>query len=701
MRLPSKYSSKLSSIYQNISALSLIVSLSLVIFSACDELEELGDELLDDLTGDYKTGPRKLSGDDAFKHLSPDRSSAPETNVASIQRVIDQEIHLENTGSMMMESDEADEFLRGVVYERQRFDLNNYQLIDIEDRVDSEMGTQQKSNCSFELPEPLLMYEDYLIPGLEKIPVRDQMRRGTCAAFAGIGSIEYAALNSVDPEDPDGGPSANLSTLDLSEQRFYWMSKPDCQGPNGCECPGCAEGSWYGKGMESSANDASGSYNIPLETDCPYNGEKGANDTQYPQANSCTEGAVRVEEVSSWCGTDDLIELLHRGYAVPYGSPLSSNWENNDGLITAKGIYEQGSTVHAGGHAYLIVGYRLLPDMPEEGGMCFYVKNSWGKGWGAGGIACQTLQWMREVTFDGFISLNQPVALKVSIREDLRGAETLPDNDMAETEEAEELPEEEEIVEEEELIPAPQPDLDPEENESDPETEPVDEEMMPSGEFSYAKLYGPNETYYEVEISEEDDELLIRGLLRQRLGETKAMRVKAEGDKLIYKGDVVGRRNGDTLTLCTGKWSSLCSLRYRKSDGLFYLQFRDDDLRKVKPEEVSAARGEWYDLDLGAGSRYGVFLPKDVISLEFLANPKTYVRLGGKNAARVSLRKVEDEVDFDIRLGGQDIGILKLSDPLESALCSGSAYRDRCQLRGVRDTFVLPRNRGKRQRREP
>ena len=44
-------------------------------------------------------------------------------------------------------------------------------------------------------------------------------------------------------------------------------------------------------------------------------------------------------------------------------------------VITKKDFGADGSTIHAGGHAYLIVGYRELPEMPEEGGICFVVKS--------------------------------------------------------------------------------------------------------------------------------------------------------------------------------------------------------------------------------------------------------------------------------------------------------------------------------------
>ena len=63
-----------------ISGVSLALGVTLI--CGCDELEEIAKEVTDELTEDYKTGPRELSGDDAFKHISPDRSTSPKTNTA-------------------------------------------------------------------------------------------------------------------------------------------------------------------------------------------------------------------------------------------------------------------------------------------------------------------------------------------------------------------------------------------------------------------------------------------------------------------------------------------------------------------------------------------------------------------------------------------------------------------------------------------
>ena len=636
---------------------------------------EVAEELLQSL----RTGQRSLSDDDAFKHLKKDRTAAPETDVSSVMKVIDGEV----TGEPEMDDPGVQSLLRRVVHPRNTINEAAFDLVNFEDFGLNDGPPGQKKACSgYEVVDAELMYDDYLIPGIEKIPVRNQGQRGTCAAFAAIGSIEYTVLN---PTDGEGGHKA-LPTFDLSEQRFYWMSKDDCQGPSGCDCPGCQEGSWYGVGFEASKNG--GGLNIPLETDCPYNNRPGGNDTQYPQKASCETGAVKVKEVEYWCGVDELIGLLDRGYAVPYASPLSSNWEANDGLVTKKDLVAQGNTVHAGGHAYLIVGYKQLPDMQDEGGICFYVKNSWGTGWGVNGFACQTLAWMQSVNFDGFIGHQQPVVLDLEVREDLVDTEELPpDNEDAEEDQADDIPDDEEIdPEDEDVLPPPEP---------DPKPEPAPDPEPDSWET--AKLLGPNDAYYKVEVSERDGFLYVRGLLLGDKGASKPLQVKKSGNNLSFQGDRVGALKDGVLKLCTDEWAALCSVRYRASDKQAYIQFRNDDLRKVQGSEHSADKGEWLDLNLGNAS-YGIFIPTDLASVNFLANPKTFIRLGGSEPARLSLRKASGTADFDIHLGGQNVGRLVGGSPASSSLCSGD-FAQSCRVVGGTRAFVLPRNLGSRKAR--
>ncbi|MBU0554277.1 hypothetical protein KKF91_02435 [Myxococcota bacterium] len=627
-------------------SLSLLVGLT----SGCGDIAE------------YLSGPRQLGDEDFFRFARQDRQSAPPTDVQAVQAVVDHEVAVAQGDAPPALDEDAQAMLRRTVQARLQIDEEGFERVDFFEEGLSEPAFAQKKACALDFDPAALQHKDYMIPNVDKIPVRDQGGRGTCAAFAGIGSLEYNTLATIAPK---------LPTLNLSEQRFYWMSKSECQGPSGCECPGCSEGSWYGAGFNASSG---GDLDIPLETDCPYNPQQGKNDTQYPQRGSCQEGAVGVSGVQEWCGLDDLVDLLERGYAVPYASPLSSNWEMNDGLITLRDLRAMGETIHAGGHAYLIVGYKRLPNMPDEGGMCFYIKNSWGKGWGVNGYSCMTVAWMKEVTYDGFLSWPQPVVTQMEIRDDLRD-KLPPDNEEAEDESAPDVPDDGDDGAKIPPEPAPEPEPAP----------PLD------SEYEETRIYGPNESYYKVEAAPRDGELWVRGILRSGDDRSEPVRVMREGDKLIYDGDEVGAVEEGRIKLCTAEWASMCSLRFRAKDSRMYIQFRDDDLRAVKPEEVNKKQGQWLGLPV-LGDTYQIFIPS-TDDPSFLLDPKTYIKINDEPALRFSLRAEKAlSTNFELLLMGQPVGVLKLLDPKSSALCSGD-YASECQLLGKSKLNVIPRNR--------
>ena len=125
-----------------------------------------------------------------------------------------------------------------------------------------------------------------------------------------------------------------------------------------------------------------------------------------------------------------------------------------------------------------------------------------------------------------------------------------------------------------------------------------------------------------------------------------------------------------------------------------YVQFRDDDLRSVKPAEVGADRGEWFQIRLG-GNTYGLFMPSNVDTAEFLVDPKTYLRLGDSQPARLSLRhRLTDPTELSIRIQGYPVGRLNLFQPDRSSLCSGD-FANRCQIVNDGRLTVVPRNSGK------
>jgi len=453
-------------------------------------------------------------------------------------------------------------------------------------------------------------------------------------------------------------------------------------------------------GLQASVD--AGDVDLPLETDCPYNGEAGERDTQAPLLDSCGTGAAEITEMTTWCGMQEAVDLLHQGFAIPYASPLTANWERNDGLITKKDFSEAGESGHAGGHAYLIVGYKKLPDMPEEGGICFVIKNSWGTGWGINGYSCMTLAWMKAVTFTDFITYKQPAVKVVHLRDDLKAADELPpDNEDAEDQSEPDVPPEPEPdadTDEDgsDKLPPEEPDIDPDPDKDeliDDNVEPTPE--PPADQFTEAVLYGANDAYYKVLILEKDGKLYIKGDLQGGNDLSAALVVIKKGQFLEFNGDVVGKLDGDELTLCTGEWEALCALRMRESDKVFYIQFRDDDLREVKEDEVAPSKGKWYGLDV-RGKNYSLFVPKNLDASALFSDPKAFVRLDNGKPMRLSLRPKKSLSDFAIKLSGMEIGSLDVLDPGNVDVCSGS-YKNVCKMvGGADDLFVLPQNKRKR-----
>ncbi|MEE2645459.1 MAG: C1 family peptidase, partial [Myxococcota bacterium] len=532
----------------------LLLCLSPLCLLSCDEINAALSQFL------APDAPRALSGDDAFRHISPRRDSAPTDEIEVVQAALEAEL----SGVGDQKSGEEDnpavvELLRQVTYDRQQIDEDAFQRIDFDGYL-AMMDAQPKADCSFDLDLSALE-DEYQIPQVEKLPARDQGSRGTCAAFAGVATIEYALLN------PEGGPLRALETLDLSEQRFYSNSKPDCLDAS---CGLDQEGSFYESGFQASL--MSDGLDLPLEQDCPYQSspERG-NDTQTPLGGRCNQGAIRATESDVWCGLDGLVELLHQGYAVPFASPLSGNWEKNNGFISLGDFEGSGDTVHAGGHAYLIVGYKKLPDMPEEGGACFWVKNSWGPGWGINGYACMTVAWMKRVNFPEFIQYEYLVPVAFEVDEALKSA--LPEGDPSEDAPVDpNMPE----SEPDEALEPPVP---PEEGDFNPSEEEVPLLEPDPARWEAKKLLGARRRYYRAETQPLGENLALR--VTYRGGEqSQTLQVEQRGAALFHKGDQVGKLSTDELQLCSGPWAHFCSLRYQAEGRKISIEFRDPDLRR-------------------------------------------------------------------------------------------------------------------------
>jgi hypothetical protein len=219
-----------------------------------------------------------------------------------------------------------------------------------------------------------------LVAGAFDVPVRDQGQRGTCAAFSGVRALELLAAQ-------------NQVSVDLSEQRFYANSRPECARQS------CSDGgTWAGTGYEISAK--SKGYDQALEASCPYVASPVVgNDTQIPLAATCGRGVAKVTGVRGVRTYGELLATLEGNRPVVLGTKLSENFfKAKSGLVTLADALKapKASGMHAAGHAYLAIGYMKLPASMQrsEGGSCIVVANSWSEGWGRGGYACVTEQWL-------------------------------------------------------------------------------------------------------------------------------------------------------------------------------------------------------------------------------------------------------------------------------------------------------------------
>lgn len=262
---------------------------------------------------------------------------------------------------------------------------NNLVDVKIIGRKLAEGGTP--ASDSETAKQPLRDY--HLLPGILEIPVRDQGRRGTCGAFAAVRAMEGVFIQ-------------HRLRADLSEQFFYWSSRPDCQ-KSACS----RGGSWFGSGLVASRQ--AHSLDIPLESDCPYSPSTLAdNDTQTPLPLSCFRGAgkaVRFRQIKA----ERIVDSLHDNAPVLGALKLTQNFYKTPGLVTWQDAQKKPliATKHRG-HAVLIVGYAKLPaeKRPQEGEICYLAANSWGRGWGKGGYACLTQRWLEKQGLS-FIALSR------------------------------------------------------------------------------------------------------------------------------------------------------------------------------------------------------------------------------------------------------------------------------------------------------
>lgn len=546
----------------------------------------------------------------------------------------------------------------------------------------------------------------FTIPALDRMPVRDQGRRGTCASFAGIGLIEALIIQASSASLP-------FQEIDLSEQRFYYLSKPDSWGDGGSTSQ---QGSDSGTGFATSNGTLSGhsaptdgggnSYNIPLESDCRYNASLGTNDLQIPQAEACkTKGVVKVSKFTSWAGSKGTANVIERAQsiynelrankAVIVYTKLSSNWEKNDGIITYKASGGVGATGHASGHAYLIVGAKKLDEttFPGEGGMCFIIRNSWGTGWGAKGISCMTLTWFNHWRFEGEL----PTVDEVELITDAKAQITLasqrpanliePDTATLQNRKGGTVPKRKGKV-----IIGFMPDpiagslatpWHPAASGFQALTD-INPTKLVADSMSYGKLVTDDDQAYKMLYTATTDLVILRGILDGDTKQTHNLELKRSGAYLTTEVDGRGTVTVGEFTevsaddgsaalavVCGKQYASVCDLNYVEESNELVVGLSEIEAKR----QVSEPPYSWQSLNI-AGYGFETSRPASALT-------KFDVKLVKNGVSTNPQRLKLDPSSGDISHKGAAIGNLN-----QGSLCSGN-FSSTCRVVTTDDKFEI------------
>jgi hypothetical protein len=447
---------------------------------------------------------------------------------------------------------------------------------------------------------------EILISNLHRVPIKNQGSRGTCASFTGIAGLEYLILKKH---------GQDLQGVDLSEQRFYMLSRSDLW-PHGGQVDTDGGSAWE-NGYRISFGDGGGApptdkspYNIPIEEDCPYVSQPGPNELQIPQGTPCKRGAVKVKGLTrtydiSWSdGTKELRSNSVRSaqeifdyiktydLPIPVGTVLTENWQNNDGMITLAKSKKPGFGPHAGGHAYLIVGMRKLSEaeFPGEGGMCFVIRNSWGTGWGANGFSCMTLAWFNEYRDGGSFDYVTDVDVDLSyLKSKFQPAGGIPSAPQGPVSPPAPTPEPPPAV-----VPVANP------GEPPPQPAPIVAADIPApaptpgvtGDgYSLGRLVSRDGTLLRVQYKVDGAKFNIRGQHPDTSKVTQALDLIFENNGIQFNDDSRKRKNvkvgeisGDLIYLCSGKYALTCHLNYLKDTNQLVMGVAEAEFRRYEAD---------------------------------------------------------------------------------------------------------------------
>jgi hypothetical protein len=688
----------------------VIVWMSVVLFHSCGDAQMLFEKLTGKRDGENLDEYNPVPGNPASDHLSKsfsDESTGVSSQVAAMNLAIEDEgrtnliaqgLMLDGSQSELSASDETFDVLAGSEKKKRSLNPDGYQKLT--NAAFKKMGLVTTDYTSDTVNWGSYTDTSFTIPALDQMPVRDQGRRGTCASFAGVGLIEALIIQA-------NAASLPFKEIDLSEQRFYFLSKPDSWSSGGNINE---QGSDSGDGFTRSNGQVSGApaptdtggvaYNIPLEVNCPYNKALGANDLQTPLSEGCkTKGVVKITRFTAAAGTQGAANRISRAQsiynelrsnkAVIVYTRLSSNWEKNDGFISYKGAGAPGGTGHADGHAYLVVGARKIDEgsFPGEGGMCFIIRNSWGTGWGAKGLSCMSLKWFNHWRFD----TEFPTVDEVQLIDDAKNVITvasqrpagLPEPDGATRQNrrgGDRVRRRGTVV----ISFAGQTSPWMPQDYGEDALTTLDLANLTADDMKFGKLVTDNDQTYKILYAATDTSLVLRGILSGDATQTHSLELTRSGNTLlsnftgrgaIVVGEISSISGSDgsaaVVTLCGKKYASICDLNYVQESNELVIGLSEIEAKRETPVPPY----NWQTVKLAG---YGVQMNKPEQSLT-----KIDLRLLKNDTPTDPLRLKVDPKSGDISHQSNTIGNLA-----QGALCSGG-FSSKCRVVSTGKRFEI------------
>jgi C1A family cysteine protease len=224
-------------------------------------------------------------------------------------------------------------------------------------------------------------------------PIRNQGKRGTCAAFASLAVYEHFL-------------GLNGSPQDLSEQFLYFECKQNDGSPTGrgtfirvafdqLDRVGCCpEADWPYNPDDIPGNEGEGPP--------PPGAQMHAGNFRIPSSNPIFAHSV-----------DNIKQVLNAGRCVAFSIPVYNSWFLNQTVLDTGDITNPvpGESPNGQGHAMCMVGYTDLPGSTGLGGGRFILRNSWGETFGQAGYFTIPYSYIAQLAIEAFtIGQSAPIA---------------------------------------------------------------------------------------------------------------------------------------------------------------------------------------------------------------------------------------------------------------------------------------------------